>query len=142
MDQDVGELLVTGSPPGATFRVGAFVPLLRRRRIGGGGWLTVRPGAAVFEPGRVLTVLAGVPRVVHTERSVVAVTPRLVPPWAGSAFVLTDGTSRVAVVVPRWMRGRVRAAFVATGFVLVDRRTWFDYLPLPARRDRNDGDVP
>ena len=117
----------------ASFRVGALARAVRRR-IGGGGRLRLFPGAAVFDPGPVFAALTGTRQVVHTDPNVVAMTGRLMPPWVDTAFVLTAGEQTVTVVVPRWLRRRVRAAFGAAGFTLTDRRTWLLYPPSTGRR--------
>jgi hypothetical protein len=109
-----------GSPIGERFRVGAEV-----NHVHGGGTLTVAPGSIVLEMDRPTRAFSGVARIAHTDRDVVVVTARLIPPWFNTSLALQgDGTSGVAVT---WVLARRRLcdSLTAAGFNVREAKTRF-----------------
>jgi hypothetical protein len=116
-------------PLPARFHVGANI-----RRWRGGGQLIISPRTIVLEPGPLLHRMTGVPRVVHTDRTVRMIRTRLFPPWINTSLVLQgEGGWGIAST---WFgaRRRWRQALSAAGFTVEERSTWFSMGTREARR--------
>lgn len=103
-----------------TFRVG-----VRLAPVKGGGKLTVDPGGIVLETDRLTRSLSRVSRIVHTDRRVMLVKARLVPPWFNTSVLLHDDEASGYAVTWIGARNRLRAALKAAGFDVQEVTTWF-----------------
>jgi hypothetical protein len=115
--------------------MGVYIPVCNGR-----GWLTIRQGAIILEPGRILRRLTSVTRIVHTDPKVTMICPRVAPPWINTHILVEDPGQAAIAGTWGFARRRLRRALQTAGFEIVDLRTWFswgDYLAdWPMRRGR------
>lgn len=103
-----------------TFRVGVRLPPVK-----GGGKLTVEHGAIVLETDRPTRSLSRISRIVHTDRQVMLVKARLVPPWFNPSLVLHDDEASGYAMTWLGARNRLRESLKAAGFDVQEVTTWF-----------------
>jgi len=94
-----------------TFRVSAEV-----RHVYGGGKLTIGPRAIVLECSRPTRAFSGVAQVVHTDRDVLLVKARLVPPWYNTSLVLHSLEGSACAITGALRRRQLRESLTAAAF--------------------------
>ena len=106
--------------PATRFRVGAEV-----KHVYGGGTLIVGPDAIVLECSRPTRAFSGVAQIVHTDRDVILVKPRLVPPWYNTSLVLHGKEGSGCAITSVLARQRLRNALTASGYDVREVTTVF-----------------
>lgn len=101
------------------FRVGASF-----RWVAGGGTLVVSPGSIVLEADRPTRAFGGAARIVHTDRDVVVVTARLIPPWFNTSLRIHDDHESARVITWVGARRRLSASLRRSGFNVREATTW------------------
>jgi hypothetical protein len=103
-----------------TFRVGVRLPPVK-----GGGTLTVEDRMIVLETDRPTRSLSRVSRIVHTDRQVMLVKARLVPPWFNTSLLLHDNETSGYAMTWLGARNRLRDSLRTAGFDVQEVTTWF-----------------
>jgi hypothetical protein len=101
------------------FRVSAYLP-----KVGGGGTLVVSPGAIVLETDQATRAVGGGARIVHTDRDVLVVTARLIPPWFNTSLRIHDDRTSARVMTWVGARRRLCASLRRSGFSVREATTW------------------
>lgn len=102
------------------FQVGAVVGYAN-----GGGRLVLATGSATLVPGPITRRASGQSEYLHSDKQIVLVTARLLPPWMNTHLVLVAGSKTVLAGLPGWSRRRLRRALARYGFEVVERKTLF-----------------
>jgi hypothetical protein len=95
------------------------------------GYLTISQGSVILTLGRTSRFLTGVSQVKHTDREIVLIRGRLMPPWFNSSLLLV-GEDGLRAVASTWFRRRRRwkEALQDSGFTV---REWTSWLIFPRR---------
>lgn len=103
-----------------TFRVGVGLASVK-----GGGKLIVEQGEIVLKTDRLTRLVSRVARIGHTDRRVMLVKARLVPPWFNTSVLLHDDDASGYAVTWIGARSRLRASLLEAGFDVEEVTTWF-----------------
>jgi hypothetical protein len=95
--------------------------------FGGGGRLVVEPGKITLRPSKWTQALTASGELVHTDREVVVVRSRLVPPWMSCHLVMRSHAGAVSAGMPLFVHRKLKSALEKAGFHVVDRWSWFSF---------------